>query len=62
MIEVDFPDDLLLKTALAAHRDGITLNDYINKVLAEFCNEIKTRETARENFARENFAKTLHDI
>jgi len=57
MVELDLPDDLLLKTALAAHRDGITLNDYINRVLAEFCNEIKTRETAQENFA-----KALHDI
>ena len=41
MIELDLPDDLILQTALAAHREGITLNDYINRALAHMADEIK---------------------
>jgi len=34
MVELDLPDDLLLKAALNAHKQNITLNDYINQALA----------------------------
>ena len=35
MMTLDLPDDLLLSAAMEAHKQNITLNDYINKALAE---------------------------
>ena len=43
MVELDLPDDLLLKAALNAHKQNITLNDYINKALAEMVEVYKAR-------------------
>jgi hypothetical protein len=40
-VPLDLPDDLLLTTAMEAHRQGITLNDYINNALAAMVEEFK---------------------
>jgi predicted component of type VI protein secretion system len=36
---LDLPDDLLLHAALEAHRQNITLNEYINNALREMIDE-----------------------
>jgi hypothetical protein len=41
MVNLDLPDDLLLKAALEAHKQNITLNDYINKALANLVERYK---------------------
>ena len=38
-VPIDLPDDLLLEAALNAHRQGITLNEYINNALREMIDE-----------------------
>ena len=40
-VPLDLPDDLLLTAAMEAHRQGITLNDYINNALASMIEEFK---------------------
>jgi len=35
-IEIDLPDDIVLKLALEAHKKDITLNQHINNILKEF--------------------------
>lgn len=34
MVEIDLPNDLILEAAMAAHKQNITLNEYINRALA----------------------------
>ena len=34
MVELDLPNDLILEAAMAAHKQNITLNEYINQALA----------------------------
>ena len=57
MMQLDLPDDLLLQVAIAAHRNGITLNDYIVKTLTDFCKQIETDEVTSKSVV-----KALHDI
>ena len=38
-VPIDLPDDLLLEAALNAHRQGITLNAYINNALRDMIDE-----------------------
>jgi hypothetical protein len=38
-VPIDLPDDLLLEAALNAHRQDITLNEYINTALREMIHE-----------------------
>ena len=40
-VPLDLPDDLLLEAAMNAHRQGITLNDYINNALMSMIEEFK---------------------
>jgi len=40
-IPLDLPDDLLLTAAMNAHRQNITLNEYINNALREMVNEFE---------------------
>ena len=40
-VPVDLPDDLLLEAAMNAHRQNITLNEYINNALRELVDEFK---------------------
>ena len=40
-VPLDLPDDLLLEAAMNAHRQGITLNDYINNALETMMEEYK---------------------
>ena len=39
LVPLDLPDDLLLHAALEAHRQNITLNEYINNALREMIDE-----------------------
>jgi hypothetical protein len=41
-ISVNLPDDVILQAAMAAHKLDITLNDYINRALADMVDQIKT--------------------
>jgi Arc/MetJ family transcription regulator len=40
-VPIDLPDDLLLEAAMNAHRQNITLNEYINNALRELVDEFK---------------------
>ena len=40
-VPLDLPDDLLLEAAMNAHRQGITLNEYINNALRDLVDEFK---------------------
>ena len=40
VVPLDLPEELLLEAALNAHRQGITLNDYINNALAALVEEV----------------------
>jgi hypothetical protein len=52
-VPLDLPDDLLLEAALNAHRQGITLNDYINNALAELVKEFeRDPEIAKARMAK----------
>jgi hypothetical protein len=40
-VPIDLPDNLLLEAAMNAHRQGITLNEYINNALRDLIDEFK---------------------
>ena len=40
VVPLDLPDNLLLEAAMNAHRQGITLNDYISNALAALVEEV----------------------
>ena len=40
-VPIDLPDNLLLEAAINAHRQNITLNEYINNALRDLVNEFK---------------------
>ena len=40
-VPIDLPDDLLLEAAMNAHRQNITLNEYINSALREMMEEFQ---------------------
>jgi len=40
-VPIDLPDDLLLEAAMNAHRQNITLNEYINNALREMLEEFQ---------------------
>jgi len=48
MMTLDLPDDLLLSAAMRAHEQNITLNDYINKALAEMVEVYKAEGRFKE--------------
>jgi hypothetical protein len=48
MMTLDLPDDLLLSAAMEAHKQNITLNDYINKALAEMVEVYKAEGRFKE--------------
>ena len=59
-VPLDLPDDLLLEAALNAHRQGITLNDYINNALLEMLKEFERNpEGMKEKADR---WKDTHDL
>ena len=59
-VPLDLPDDLLLEAAMNAHRQGITLNDYINNALLEMMKEIERDPEGMK--ARADLWKEEHDI
>jgi hypothetical protein len=44
LIPIDLPDDVLLQAALEAHKQNITLNAYINAVLRELLEKVKSND------------------
>jgi hypothetical protein len=46
MVNFDLSDDVILEAALQAHRQGITLNDYINQALADFVKSVDLSKAA----------------
>ena len=44
LVPVDLPDDVLLQAALEAHKQNITLNAYINAVLRELLEKVKSND------------------
>ena len=59
-VPLDLPDDLLLEAAMNAHRQGITLNDYINNALKELVDEFhRDPDSVKARTAR---WKDEHDI
>ena len=59
-VPIDLPDGLLLEAALNAHRQDITLNEYINNALREMINEY-TRDPEGSK-ARAELWKATNDI
>ena len=59
-VPLDLPDDLLLEAALNAHRQGITLNDYINNALMAMLEEYKRDPEGMK--AKTDRWKTDYDI
>lgn len=59
-VPLDLPDDLLLEAALNAHRQGITLNDYINNALLEMLKEFERDPEGSK--AKANRWKAEHDL
>ena len=53
MMNLDLPDDLLLSAAMEAHKQNITLNDYINKALAEMVEVYKAEGLFKETSKKE---------
>lgn len=59
-VPVDLPDDLLLEAALNAHRQNITLNEYINNALRELMEDFqRDPDSVRVRAAR---WKDEHDV
>jgi hypothetical protein len=58
-VPLDLPDDLLLEAAMNAHRQGITLNDYINNALMGMLEEFKRDPEGLK--ARAELRKDEHD-
>jgi len=58
-VPLDLPDDLLLEAAMNAHRQGITLNDYINNALMDMLEEFKRDPEGLK--ARAELWKDEHD-
>jgi hypothetical protein len=58
-VPLDLPDDLLLEAAMNAHRQGITLNDYINNALMGMVEEFKRDPEGLK--ARAELWKDEHD-
>jgi hypothetical protein len=48
-VHLNLSDDLLLEAALNAHRQNITLNDYINQALAELVEKVKSGEITKDD-------------
>ena len=59
-VPLDLPDDLLLEAAMNAHRQNITLNEYINNALRDMIDEY-TRDPEGLK-ARAKLWKVEHDI
>ena len=49
MVSLDLSNDVILSASLAAHKEGITLNDYINKALAVMVEKVKSGEFVLPN-------------
>jgi len=60
-VPIDLPDDLLLFAFKAAHAENMTFNDWMNKMLKSFVDQVKageyTREDAQDWLAQNNLPK-----
>jgi hypothetical protein len=59
-VPIDLPDDLLLEAAMNAHRQNITLNEYINNALREMMLEFERDPAAMK--AKASLWKDNYDI
>lgn len=50
VLEIDFPDEVLLKLALAAHERDLTLNQFVSNILRDKLYEEKDRELREREF------------
>ena len=41
IVLMDFPDEQLLELCLRAHKQDVTLNQYINKILKDYINNLE---------------------
>jgi len=48
-VPLDLPDDLLLFAFKAAHAENMTFNDWMNKMLKSFVDQVKAGEYTRED-------------
>jgi len=48
-VPIDLPDDLLMFAFKAAHAENMTFNDWMNKMLKEFIDQVKAGEYTRED-------------
>ena len=51
-VPIDLPDELLLEAALNAHRQNITLNEYINNALRELIDKVNKGQYNKEDAQR----------
>jgi len=60
-VPLDLPDDLLMFAFKAAHAENMTFNDWMNKMLKSFVDQVKageyTREDAQDWLAQNNLPK-----
>jgi hypothetical protein len=48
-VPLDLPDELILQAALNAHRQNITLNEYINQALVKMIEQVKSGEITKKD-------------
>jgi ElaB/YqjD/DUF883 family membrane-anchored ribosome-binding protein len=57
-VPIDLPDYVLLEAAMNAHRQNITLNEYINNALREMMEEFQRDPEAAKQRAQEWLHRT----
>jgi Asp-tRNA(Asn)/Glu-tRNA(Gln) amidotransferase B subunit len=48
-VPLDLPDELILQAALNAHKQNITLNEYINQTLVKMIEQVKSGEITKKD-------------
>jgi hypothetical protein len=48
-VPLDLPDELILQAALNAHKQNITLNEYINQALVKMIEQVKSGEITKKD-------------
>ena len=57
-VPIDLPDELILQAALNAHKQNITLNEYINQALVKMLEQVKSGEITKkdaDDFVEEHY-------
>jgi len=61
LVPLDLPEDLLMFAFKSAHKENMTFNDWMNKMLREFVDECKRDPEGAKQFA-EIWKEKVHDI